>query len=67
MTVAVSYLVIQLNNTTLHCQTLWLPPHLQATTTGEVDPFLCPALAVSNSDSNDPELGMVAALQSSKW
>ena len=43
------------------------PPHLQATTTGEVDPSFCPALVLSNSDRAAPDLGMVAALQSSRW
>ena len=43
------------------------PPHLQATTVGEVDPSFCPALALSNSDRTAPDLGMVAALQSSRW
>ena len=43
------------------------PPHLQATTTGEVDPSFCPALVLSNSDRTAPDLGMVAVLQSSRW
>ena len=43
------------------------PPHLQATTTGEVDPSFCPALVLSNSDRTAPDLGMVAALQVSRW
>ena len=40
---------------------------MQATTTGEVDPSFCPALVLSNSDRTAPDLGMVAALQSSRW
>ena len=43
------------------------PPHLQATTTGEVDPSFCPALVLSNSDRTAPDLGMVASFQSSRW
>ena len=43
------------------------PPHLQATTVGEVDPSFCPALALSSSDRTAPDLGMAAALQSSRW
>ena len=34
---------------------------------GEVDPSFCPALVLFNSDRTAPDLGMVAALQSSRW
>ena len=34
---------------------------------GEVDPSFCPALVLSNSDRTAPDLGMVAALQVSRW